>query len=66
MKFQRIKDLREDRELSQADIAKILYTTQQQYCRYETGEREIPVHHLITLSEFYNVPIDYLVEIREN
>lgn len=64
MKFQRLKDLREDRELKQEDIAKLLYTTKQQYSLYETGRREIPVHHLITLSEFYQVSIDYLVSIR--
>lgn len=64
MRFQRLKDLREDKDLSQEDIAKLLQTTQQQYSRYENGEREIPVHHLITLSEFYQVSIDYLVSIR--
>lgn len=66
MKFQRLKDLREDRELKQEDIAKLLYTTKQQYSLYETGRREIPVHHLIKLSEFYQVSIDYLVSIRNN
>ena len=65
MKFQRLKDEREDHDLTQEDIAKILFTTKQKYSLYETGQREIPVHHLITLSEFYGCSIDYLVSIRE-
>lgn len=63
--YQRIRDTREDRDLRQEDIAKLLNTTQQQYARYERGEREIPIHHLITLSKFYKVSIDYLVGITE-
>ena len=63
--YQRIRDTREDKDLRQEDIAKILNTTQQQYARYERGEREIPIHHLITLSKFYKVSIDYLVGLTE-
>lgn len=59
--YPRIKDLREDHDLSQKDIAAILNTTQQQYGKYERGDREIPIHHLITLADFYNTSIDYLV-----
>ena len=59
--YQRIRDLREDHDLSQTDIAKILDMKQQQYSNYESGRREIPVHHLITLADYYNVSIDYLV-----
>lgn len=61
MKFQRLRDLREDKDLNQEDIAKLLQTTKQQYSLYEIGKREIPVHHLITLADFYKVSLDYLV-----
>ncbi len=61
MKFyQRLRDLREDRNLLQKDIALLLKTTQPQYTRYETGERELPMHHFITLAKYYNVSLDYL------
>lgn len=59
--LQRLKDLREDMDLHQADIARLLQTTQPQYSRYETGEREIPVRHLVTLADFYNVSADYIL-----
>lgn len=58
--LQRLKDIREDNDLLQSDIAKILQTTQQTYSLWERGEREIPVRHLITLADFYNVSLDYL------
>ena len=58
--FQRLKDLREDNEKTQKQIAEILNTTQPQYARYETGERELPIHHFITLAKYYNVSLDYL------
>lgn len=61
--YQRLKDLREDNDLTQTDIAKLLMTTQQQYGRYELGLREIPVHHLITLCKYYNVSADYILGI---
>ena len=60
--YQRLKDLREDRDtvLKQEDIAKLLGTTQQTYSIWERGEREIPLHHAITLAKFYNVSLDYI------
>ena len=58
--YGRIKDLREDNDKSQKGIADILGITQQQYALYESGKREIPLHHLITLAKFYNVSLDYL------
>ena len=58
--YQRVKDLREDKDLLQKDVAKILDTTQQQYSRWEKGESEIPLHHAITLARFYRVSMDYL------
>lgn len=57
----RLKDLREDKDLFQDDIAKILKTTQAQYSRYENGMRYMPIYHLETLAKFYNTSIDYIV-----
>ena len=59
--LQRLRDLREDMDLQQSDIAKLLKTTQPQYSRYETGERELPVRHLVTLADYYNVSADYIL-----
>ncbi|MFR2738318.1 MAG: helix-turn-helix domain-containing protein [[Clostridium] innocuum] len=58
--YPRLRDLREDHDLTQADVAKLLKTTQQQYFKYEKGIQEIPVHHLIKLSKYYNVTIDFI------
>lgn len=60
MRFQRIRDLREDRDLKQSDIAQLLQTTQQQYQLYESGKRELPLHLACILAEYYNVSMDYL------
>jgi len=59
--YQRLKDLREDSDLKQSDIAELLQTTQQQYSKYERGIQEIPARHLITLAEFYKTSVDYLL-----
>ena len=61
MKFQRIKDLREDNDKLQKDIAKLLGISQQYYSNYESGKQTIPIQHLITLSKYYKVSIDYIV-----
>lgn len=58
--YQRIRDLREDKDLKQLAIAMVLQITQQQYQLYESGKREIPVHKLIMLADFYGVSLDYL------
>lgn len=58
--YQRLRDLREDEDLTQKDIATMLQTTAQQYSLWERGEREIPFHHVITLARFYRVSIDYI------
>ena len=58
--YQRLKDMREDADKSQTQIADVLEMKYQQYARYENGEREIPLHHLITLARYYNVSLDYL------
>ena len=66
MKYQRLTDLREDKDLKQETIAKLLGTSQTQYSRWERGEREIPFHHIITLSRFYQVSIDYIAGLTNN
>lgn len=58
--YQRLRDLREDADLKQREIAEILFVTPQQYSLYERGDREIPFHHVITLAKFYKVSIDYI------
>ena len=59
-----IRELREDRDFTQSDIAKVLGTTQQVYSRYEKGENEMPVRHIIKLCEFYKVSADYILNIK--
>ena len=61
MQFKRIRDLREDNDLLQKDIAGILGISQQYYSEYENGKRTITISHLITLAKYYDVSIDYLV-----
>ncbi len=58
---QRLKDLREDKDLRQVDVARILNTEQTYYSKYERGIREMPIHHLITLCRFYNISADYVL-----
>ena len=65
MYFQRLRDLREDNDKKQSEIALLLNTTVQQYSRYERGERELPMHHFITLAKFYNVSLDYLAGLTD-
>ncbi len=57
----RIRALREDRDLKQADIANLLKTTQQQYSKIETGKSDITGEKLCILAEFYNVSADYIL-----
>ncbi len=59
--IEKIRGLREDNDLTQAKIAEILGTSQTMYARYERGANEMPIHHLITLCQFYNVSADYLL-----
>jgi len=58
--YQRLRDLREDWDLTQKAVAAVLDITTQQYSLYERGDREIPFHHVITLAKFYNVSLDYI------
>ena len=59
--YTRIRDLREDRDLNQTQIAKMLGMSQTGYSKYETGENDIPTQVLIKLARFYNTSIDYLL-----
>ncbi len=59
--FKRIRDLREDKDLTQTEVAKILEMSQTGYSKYETGENDIPTAVLIKLARFYNTSIDYLL-----
>ena len=58
--YQRLKDIREDADKKQEDIARILGITRQQYQLYESGKREMPMHHFLVLARYYNVSLDYL------
>ena len=61
--YQRIGDLRNDRDKKQLEIAMLLKITQQQYSLYESGKREIPFHTAIELANYYKVSLDYLAGI---
>jgi len=58
--YQRLKDMREDSDKKQEDIAAVLKITRQQYQLYESGKREMPMHHFVILAEYYNISLDYL------
>lgn len=57
----RIRDLREDNDLSQAEIARVIQTTQQQYSKIETGKSDISGEKLKLLAEYYNISVDYIL-----
>lgn len=59
--YEVLRDLREDADLTQKEVAAVLNTTQQVYSRYEKGINEMPVRHLITLVRFYDVSADYVL-----
>ena len=65
MEFKRLKDLREDKDLFQKDIAKILQISQQYYSEYEKGNRTIPIEYLIILAKYYETSIDYIVGLTD-
>lgn len=65
MYFKRLKDLREDSDLYQKDVAKILDISQQYYSKYELGKFTIPTELLIKLSNYYDVSIDYIVGLTD-
>lgn len=61
MNLIRLKEIREDKDLLQKDIAKVLNMSQVQYSRYETGTRLIPIDKLDALANYYGVSVDYLI-----
>jgi len=62
----KLRGLREDNDLTQAQIAKYLGTSQTMYARYERGANEMPIRHLISLCRFYNVSADYFLDTTPN
>lgn len=64
--YQRIRDLREDHDLTQKQVAEMLSCSQQVYSNYELGQRDIPTDILIKLSRFYKVSTDYILGISNN
>lgn len=63
--YQRLRDIREDSDKKQEEIASVLIITRQQYQLYESGKREIPLHHLIALAKYYNISLDYLTGLTD-
>lgn len=61
----RIRDLREDADLTQQQVASFLGTSQTMYARYERGANELPIHHLIRLCELYEVSSDYILGLSD-
>ena len=59
--YRRLRDLREDKDLSQRQVAQMLGMSQTGYSKYETGENDIPTHVLITLADFYQTTTDYIL-----
>ncbi len=66
MAYKRIRDLREDSDLTQKELAKVLNCSQQVYSNYELGQRDIPTDVLIKLSAFYKVSVDYILGISDS
>lgn len=64
--FRRLRDLREDADLSQREVAALLGIQQTVYSRYERGFQTIPLEHLLKLAEYYHVSIDYILERTNN
>ena len=63
--IQRMRNLREDHDKTQQEIADVLGTSQTMYARYERGANELPIHHLIKLCELYHVSSDYFLGLRD-
>lgn len=66
MYLRRLRDLREDHDMSQKQIAEILGIQQTVYSRYERGSQTIPLQHLIALAKFYHVTTDYLLGLKDS
>jgi len=63
MKYRRLKELREDADLTQGDMAKILHMHKTTYVRYESGERELPFNIAIAIARYNDVSLDYIAEL---
>ena len=63
--IKRIRDLREDHDKTQQEIADVLGTSQTMYARYERGANEMPVRHIITLCKYYGVSADYILGLKD-
>lgn len=63
--YKRLRELREDNDYTQKQIADLLFTTQPQYYRYESGMRDLPCELVIILAKTYNVSIDYILELTD-
>ena len=59
--YPRLRDMREDRDLTQTAVAAILKMSQTGYSKYETGENDVPTHVLLKLADFYDTSVDYLL-----
>ena len=66
MYYSRLKDLREDRDLVQKEVAAVLGIDQRVYSNYETGKREIPTRFVVILAKFYNTSTDYILGLTNN
>ncbi len=64
--LKRMRDLREDNDLTQTEVAKVLGTSQTMYARYERGANELPLRHLLALCRFYNVSADYFLGLQRD
>lgn len=63
--IKRMRDLREDHDLTQQELADVLGTSQTMYARYERGANELPIHHLLVLCEYYKVSTDYFLGLKD-
>ena len=63
--YKRIRELREDKDLTQKQIAQVLNMSQTGYSQYEIGKNDIPTKILISLAKFYNVSVDYILELTD-
>lgn len=66
MKYKRLKDLREDHDLTQTELSRIIHCSQCVYSNYERGDLDIPTPILIALADYYSVSVDYILERTDN
>ena len=66
MKYKRHKDLREDHDITQTELSRIIHCSQRVYSNYERGDLDIPTPILIALADYYNVSVDYILERTDN